>query len=286
MKLEDANIITEKKKAISLNDNILSNVKWGFIMNSHDGIFNIITNVIKKGKEIDQSFYSVGQGINEKESVFIPIKYEKNIKQKENIINAIYKEYLYSYNKFEYFIYHSFTKNKDDTLFLKEINALEYFEGKEIKRKNPSILMPRGIGSVHFAGIIPKRALSNSYVEIYMKIPDEEILLNVWLFCNSSLFFLYREISGRKNLGGGLLKAEATDINNIPLYFPIASSKVISSLINAVENPFNLPERLKSETQKNVDELVFEYLGISDKYDLIASELKYLFDFRFKKAKT
>ena len=128
--------------------------------------------------------------------------------------------------------------------------------------------------------------MSNSFVDICMDTHDEERLLNIWLFCNSSLFFLYREMSGRKNLGGGLLKAEATDIKNIPLYFPLTDKKTINSLISTENIPINLTERLETKIQKNIDNIVLKYFSINDKYNLIISELKRLFEFRSQKAKT
>jgi len=286
MILNNGFIVTENKKKINMDDNILINLKWGFIMNSKDDILNIFNDIIKKGRTIDQSFYSLGQGINEKKALFIHKKYIKNIKEKENIINAIFKEHLYTFDNYEYFLYHSFKKNKEDIEFLKNINAIEYLIDKKINREYPSIVMPRGIGSIHYAGIIKNKAMSNSYVDIYMNTPDKEKLLNIWLFCNSSLFFLYRELSGRKNLGGGLLKSEATDLKSIPLYFPIADKNTIDLLISTEKTPINLIDRLETEIQKDIDNMVFKYFDINDKYCLIVSELKRLFEFRQKKSKT
>lgn len=61
---------------------------------------------------------------------------------------------------------------------------------------------------------------TSSYVEIYEKekLTDIEKLC-IWIFCNSSLLWLLREYTGRCNLGGGMLKAEATDLKSLPLCF-------------------------------------------------------------------
>ena len=137
--------------------------------------------------------------------------------------------------------------------------------------------------------MIPKTTsqLSNSFVDVYMNTQDEEKKLNIWLFCNSSLFFLYRELSGRKNLGGGLLKSEAADIKQFPLYFPIADKEAILSIASKMEIPVNLPDRLEMFVQKKIDELVFDYFEIKPESQAkIIEELLRLFRLRCEKAKT
>jgi hypothetical protein len=173
--------------------------------------------------------------------------------------------------------------NETDVALLESINAVEFGNGQ---RKYPAIIIPRGIGSIHFAGLLKGKALSNSFVDIYMDIPDEEKKLNIWLFCNSSLFFLYRELSGRKNLGGGLLKSEAADIKQFPLYFPIADKKTILVLARKMDEPINLQDRLQTTVQKRIDKLVFSYFGIKrESQKKVISELLRLFHFRLDKAK-
>jgi hypothetical protein len=279
-------ITTENKKAINIDNNVLANIKWGTIMYTDNAIFDILTNIIEEGKKSDQSFYTVGQGINEKKSVFIPIAEKNDLIDNKNIINAVYKEYEYLYSSFEYVLYHSFVKNTKDLKYLAKINADELFAGKEFKRKYPSIIMPRGIGATHFAGLLTEKTLSNSFVDIYLPDDEEEKKLNIWLFCNSSLFFLYREISGRKNLGGGLLKSEASDIKVFPLYFPIAKKETLLSILKRIGKPENLRVRLTTDIQKEIDALVFSYFGIENHGELVIQELLLLFDFRLKKAQT
>jgi len=280
------NVYVKKKKSFNINNAILFKDKWGYIMNTKNEIFDLFSNIIYNKNLQSQSFYTIGQGINERKEVFIPKKYLNQIKQNKNLINAIFKESMYYYKNTDYFLYHSFTANKEDISFLKTIGAEEFAKGKSIKRKYPSIIMPRGIGETHFAGILPDKTLSNSYVDVYINSSNDDDLYNIWLFCNSTLFFLYRELSGRRNLGGGLLKAEASDIKNIPLYFPISDRKKIKSIINKCDKPINLINRIESEIQSEIDLLVLKYFNIEDKYNLIISELKRLFEFRVKKAKS
>jgi hypothetical protein len=279
-------IITENEKIMNIGNDILTNFKWGTIMYTSNDIFDVLKKIINEGKKFDQSFYTIGQGINEVKAAFIPISERDFFSENRNIINAIYKEYQYIYSSVDYFLYHSFVKNKEDIDRLKQGNFIELFKGKKFKRKYPSIIMPRGIGTTHFAGLLPQKTLSNSFVDVYMLENDEEKKLNIWLFCNSSLFFLYREISGRKNLGGGLLKSEATDIKMIPLYFPIARKKTILSILEKTSAPQNLHEQLEHDTQKEIDSLVFSYFDLENRAKMVNSELIRSFDFRFEKART
>ncbi|MDR2406765.1 MAG: Eco57I restriction-modification methylase domain-containing protein, partial [Bacteroidales bacterium] len=285
MRKQGDTLLSGSLKSFAINDNILTNVKWGVVLYTTNDIFSIYQDIISKGSKIDQSFYSIGQGINENQDVFIPVKEKSKIEQQENIIYAVFKEYKYHYKTFDYFLYHQTKKSSRDINLLRQINAQEFAKRKNIKRKYPAIILPRGIGATHFAGIIDGKAFSNSYVDIYMIDDNEEMKMNIWLFCNSSLFFLYREISGRKNLGGGLLKSEATDIKSIPLYFPISDKKTLLSIIENAGNPISLPERLQTPVQRQIDSLVFSYFNIEKYEKLIIRELNHLFNFRNQKAK-
>jgi DNA-binding ferritin-like protein (Dps family) len=283
MRKEGNKIVTQKGKSFDIENRLLSDMKWGTIMSTDTKILSLLTSIIKKGKKLDQAFYTVGQGINVSQNAFIPKEEKQKFQQKKNIINAVFKEYRYTYSRFSYFLYHSFVQNDDDTALLQTINAAEFENGQ---RKYPAVIMPRGIGAIHFAGLLNGNALSNSFVDIYMNTQDEEKKLNIWLFCNSSLFFLYRELSGRKNLGGGLLKSEAADIKQFPLYFPFANKKTILSIASEMGEPINLPDRLETSIQKKIDKLVFSYFVLAPKIQTrIISELLRQFYFRYNKAK-
>ena len=285
MKKEGNKIVTQQGKSFDLNNCILPDMKWGMILATDNEIFSILTKVIEKGKTLNQTFYSIGQGINVSKNAFIPKQEKQKFEQKTNIIHAVFKEYQYTYSRFSYFLYHSFKPNQSDVSVLATINAEAFGNGK-FTRQYPSIIMPRGVGAVHFAGLLHGKALSNSFVDVYMNTQDEEKKLNIWLFCNSSVFFLYRELSGRKNLGGGLLKSEAADIKQFPLYFPIADRETILSIAGEMEKPVNLPDRLEESVQKKIDNLVFAYFGIkSAAQKKIVNELLRLFRLRCEKAK-
>jgi len=287
MEKENGKPMTKLIAEYKLSDDLLTKSKWGSILCSNSKILEIFDNIKAKGynSDLDQSFYKIGQGINEK-NVYIKTEFFEKIQNKKNIINAIFKEDKFVYDEFHYFLYHSFEKCKDDIEFLKSEKYNEFKKGKQIKRKFPKIIMPRGISYKHYAGLVQKDAFSYSRVEIYLNTENIGKKLNVWLFCNSSLFFLYREISGRKNLGGGLLKSEASDIKSIPLYFPIANEEKIRNIMKDIGEIVNLKDRLTTTVQKEIDKLVFEYFSISEYENLIISELIKLFEFRCNKAKS
>ena len=77
--------------------------------------------------------------------------------------------------------------------------------------------------------------------------------------------WLLREISGRKNLGGGMLKAEATDLKSFPLYLQFNRQQEIIKIYEALSNrqAKDTVEELYSSEHKQIDKLVFDYLGIS-----------------------
>ncbi len=286
MEKSDIDISDKIIKQYQSDDNFLSKMKWGIILYAQNDILNIFIDISKKSETIDQSFYQIGQGVNEKVDTFISSNNKILFTEKENIINAVFKEKSYNYVKYDYFLYYSFKENIKDTTVLQSDALTEFSKERKLKRRYPSIIMPRGIGTCHYAGLINGNALSNSYVELYVSDEKEEKKLNIWLFCNSSIFFLYREISGRKNLGGGLLKSEASDLKLFPLYFPITDSITIKAILKDMGNPCNLQERLNSEVQQRIDSIVFAYFNISEKANIVLSELKHLFEFRCNKAKS
>jgi uncharacterized protein YfkK (UPF0435 family) len=132
---------------------------------------------------------------------------------------------------------------------------------------------------------------SASYVEIYDNLNNisEEILLNLWLFLNSSVAWLIREISGRKNLGGGMLKAEAIDLKYFPLYFNFKNFEQIRSIFNLVKDREVLSpiDEINSKEHSIIDKIVFDFLNINnqDRENLI-SNLKHKILQRSSKSKT
>ena len=110
----------------------------------------------------------------------------------------------------------------------------------------------------------------------------------LWIFLNSSLAWLIREISGRKNLGGGMLKAEATDLKQFELYFDLNEQKCekIFNKLRGKEAEKTLKE-INNECHYEIDDFVFELLKLSEtqkKY--VREKLKAVLENRENKAST
>lgn len=171
---------------------------------------------------------------------------------------------------------------QSSSCFLKINNAI-------MARKRPLLIMPRGIGT-HFCCVNECNGYSSSYVEIYVnsQLSQSEIL-KIWLFCNSSLFWLIRELTGRTNLGGGMLKAEATDLKTIPICYDFGEEEVILSIYNKAHNKrisTKIEETLADEVHCQIDNIVNQYLNIADRQVFIKETLKSRILLRKKKSRT
>ena len=164
------------------------------------------------------------------------------------------------------------------------------FDEKSTSKKPPLFILPRGIGR-HFCAYNNVQSYSASFVEIYVNegtISNTD-MLRFWLFFNSSLFWLIRELSGRKNLGGGMLKAEATDLKSFPLYFQFNEIDTIENLFNHLSDKEALSpiEEIKTQHHQQIDKIVFDYLKMrAEQQTEIIDSLKQQILTRSKKSKT
>ena len=153
-------------------------------------------------------------------------------------------------------------------------------------RKKPILILPRGLGT-HFCSINRCGGFSSSYVEVYGNLKENEIL-NIWIFCNSSLLWLLREVTGRTNLGGGMLKAEATDLRSIPICYDFKSEEKIRNIYNKLKQKTvnsDLTKTLCEQTHKEMDEIVFSYLKLYNDKDFIINCLTENVNRRLMKSK-
>jgi hypothetical protein len=164
------------------------------------------------------------------------------------------------------------------------------FDPRTTTKSAPVLILPRGIGR-HFCALNPAKAHSASAVDIYATAHEvsENLLLNLWLVLNSTAAWLLREIAGRKNLGGGMLKAEATDLAALPLYLDIGNTHAIRHIVDALrkrEAKESIAE-LETEEHRAIDDLVFGALSLGRlKREQIVNSLKRRLDERAKKART
>ena len=148
-----------------------------------------------------------------------------------------------------------------------------------VKRKGriPALLMPRGVGNRYYCTYNECRAYSYSHVELYL--PDTlwgtEVHYELWAFLNSSFVWLFREITGRKNLGGGLLKAEATDMKVLPIDFDFNFADDAKEVFNIIRNREPLPvwDEVRTEEHLLIDDMVSSFFDFGDKKEKIRNTL-------------
>ena len=140
-------------------------------------------------------------------------------------------------------------------------------------KKIPALIMPRGVGGRYYCMFNACKAFSYSAVELYL--PDElwetDVHYCQWAYMNSSLMWLFREITGRKNLGGGMLKAEATDMKMLPVNFDFDFADEIMKVFQSLKNrePLPVSEELYTKEHLLIDDVVADYFGISDEQESI-----------------
>lgn len=163
---------------------------------------------------------------------------------------------------------------------------------KEIARnrieKIPALVMPRGVGQRHYCTFNLCRAFSYSGVELYL--PDglwnSDVHYCLWLYLNSSFVWLFREITGRKNLGGGMLKAEATDMKMLPIAFNFDFSADARKIFHVLQKrePLPVAEEIFTEEHLLIDEIIADYFGIREMEEQIRNTLRDQVQFRVSRA--
>ncbi|MBQ3596182.1 MAG: N-6 DNA methylase [Clostridia bacterium] len=269
---ENPEFVTFKKFA--RNDDLINSNKWGFLFNSDIEFIKLISTLNTKGKKVEQlPWLKIGQGLN------ITKDHAYNTPDKLTSVDVEYIPYL-NVDECGYYVWDT----SNTFLFVNTKMSLEQeqayknqgykiFDEKGCKRKRPALILPRGIGAKHFCSINKNNGYSASCVDIY--IEKEENVRNLWLFMNSTLFWLLREISGRKSLGGGMLKAEAVDLKQFPLYFDFNENEKIDALINESigRKVLNAVEEINTEFHQKIDALLYSLLDISDDIQLYIHDM-------------
>jgi hypothetical protein len=170
------------------------------------------------------------------------------------------------------------------------VAGIEPFNPELISKSPPILIMPRGIGR-YFCALNSVSAFSSSGVDVYSDDDrcDENTLYNLWAILNSSVAWLLREATGRKNLGGGMLKAEAVDLKSLPLYIDLDATSEIKSLVKdlSARQAHDTILELDSNEHKRIDDLVFNCLNANaEKRQRVVNSLRQKITNRMKKSKT
>lgn len=247
-------------KQFNSDDKFLASYKWGVIDKSDKRLINIMETLFEKENRLLSKKVSIGQGLNITKNIIV---------------------YHKTHNVVPYF-----TSEEGPKYVWTESNCFVNPNVASSSRKKPLLILPRGLGT-HFCCINRCGGYSSSYVEIYGNIIEPD-LLNIWLFCNSSLLWLLREVTGRTNLGGGMLKAEATDLRSIPICYDFKEIDKIANLFHQLTNypiSTNLVETLDDPYHKAIDEIVLSALDLKDEKDYINQQLIKMVSYRMKKSK-
>ena len=148
---------------------------------------------------------------------------------------------------------------------------------KRLASRVPALILPRGIGDRHWCAFNRARALSYSHVEVYLPAEawESDGHYALWAFLNSSAVWLFREITGRTNLGGGLLKAEATDLKTLPLSRAFGFGEEARAVCRELAGRAPLPvaEELRTGEHARIDAMVEAHFGIAEHGEAIREAL-------------
>lgn len=277
-------IDVKREKKICYSDKSLRTYKWDLFFSDFD-IIKYIDRIKIEGALYSQNKgISFGQGLN-----MVPIKYynKENIDQYKLSKSCI--SHVFSTIDGAQFVLvdtNYYLVKESDRSDMNECNKLSTVNLS--KRRIPLFILPRGIGR-HFSAYNSIKSYSLSNVEIYCNwdISQDEVL-RLWLFTNSSLFWLIREIQGRKNLGGGMLKAEAIDLKGIPLYYNFKLNDVTRSIYRDLSQRQALDtlKEIQTREHKLIDDVVSDYFGFSrDESESIRSTLSKVIERRSQKSK-
>ena len=157
------------------------------------------------------------------------------------------------------------------------------------RKKIPALVLPRGIGDRHYCIFNLCRALSYSHVETYLPsaLWESDFHYCLWAYLNSSFVWLFREITGRKNLGGGLLKAEATDMKALPVGFSFDFANDAKQVFESIRSrePLAVREEVYTEEHLAIDDMVARYFGFSNRQQDIRDALLEHVNSRHSKAR-
>ncbi len=151
----------------------------------------------------------------------------------------------------------------------------------------PALMMPRGIGR-YYCSLNKCQAFSYSGVELYLPVDmwESDLHYCLWLYLNSSFGWLFRELTGRTNLGGGMLKAEATDMKAFPVRFDFdfgnEARKMFADVSN--ERPLAIEEELHTSHHRRIDEIIGKYFAFDNRLDDIRTLLIEKVGFRVARA--
>lgn len=263
------------------SDEILQDTKWGILLTAPVEFLELLDRLKDKGElvsNVKQAKLSIGQGLNLTKEHFAQRSELNKLSIPAHALTPFVTSSEgapFEIRNTDYFLVERSKLSKDQIKILRS-QGLKPFDRSSTRKAEPILILPRGIGR-HFCAINAISAFSASYVDIYdtSEVPSEEVVLNLWLFLNSSVAWLIREISGRKNLGGGMLKAEAVDLKTFPIYLNFGVVSEIRNILHNLRHRQALDTLAEIDTpeHKRIDSIVFDYLDIDTKTGIMFVDL-------------
>ena len=279
-------------KEYRLSDSKIKKLKWGLLLYTDKDILEIIDRIFEKGKYLENyKNVKFGQGLNLSKSQILDDSKVENYNFSPDVkIPFLSKESTFNVSKLDTFL---INEKKTDSSIKKQLekNNIGTYNLSNTTKKPPILTMPRGIGGKHFCAVNSLKAYTDSYVDVYDNdnVLRKEEKMNLWCYFNSTICWLIREISGRKNLGGGMLKAEAIDLSYFPCYFEFNKKEQILEIFEKISNRqvLNALDEIETQEHKEIDKIVFDYLAINDiQRKLIIDKFKENYFLRCKKSQT
>lgn len=278
---------------IQQNDELLDKIKWGILLNSDDLTLDLQKRIIHSPYRINYDI-RIGQGLNLSKEYIIG----ENKKEQLNLTSTDLIPFFtsddgapFAINSTKNFLLKvdNLSKDQENIILTKGIKIPDLLSSK---RQIPKLILPRGIGR-HFCAVNNVSSYSSSFVEVYITDNNsltEKYLKYLWLFLNSSIGWLIREISGRKNLGGGMLKAEAIDLKSYNILFDFSDDLPRIDLLYeklSKRDALNCFDEIKTTEHIDIDNIVFKKFNftMSEKEKIII-KLSDLINHRITKSKT
>lgn len=159
-----------------------------------------------------------------------------------------------------------------------------------LNRRNriPALIMPRGVGDRYYCTFNACKAFSYSGVELYLpqQLWYSDLHYCLWAYLNSSLAWLFRETTGRRNLGGGLLKVEASDMKVLPIRFDFNFADEAKSVFETLRmrDPLPVAKEIRTNEHLALDQMVFDFFGFPNMQEATREHLLNLVEFRTRRS--
>lgn len=254
------------------SDPLVQELKWGVLLTAQDDIFfQVFAALEANAKRLSEANLGLtfGQGLNLSKSALISPEQFADLGIREEHCLQILSSAdgaPFDIRKTKYRIIDEYLIDPEKAVQVRKA-SVELFDSRRSRKTPPILIMPRGLGR-HFCAFASPNTHSSSGVDVYddNSSTDPEKRLNLWLALNSSVCWLWREICGRKNLGGGMLKAEAADMEGLPIYMDFNSSKQVHRIFDKLRHreAVDPVKEIDTEEHKQVDEMVGSFLGLTN----------------------